>query len=137
MPLVNTKALLGLLRQRGGPLDNAAFIDSYAAFVRDCLAGRQSYDQGPYFDWIVRKLEIQGRYMDIFSAAGIPKRLREDRSLILDIGLNGIREPIRLTRDEFGLEIDGWHRVVIADVLGFVDVSCEAAPGFCWPLELA
>ena len=136
MPKVATAKLLALLRQRGGPLDCAGFVDSYTEFVRDCLAGRETYNSGPYYDWIVAKIQIHGYYGKIRTAADIAKRLARDRKLITDIAANGIHKPVQLMPDTNGLEIDGWHRAVIADVLGFADMSCEVAAGFKWPPEL-
>lgn len=137
MPKVATAKLLALLRERGGPLDCAGFVDSYTEFVRDCLKGEETYDSGPYYNWIVGKIRLQGYYGKICTAAGIVKRLEKDRELIADIAANGIRKPIRLMPDADGLDADGWHRAVIADVLGFVEVPYKAAPGFKWPPELS
>jgi hypothetical protein len=127
---VQTATLVSALRQRGGPLDNAGFIDAYGRFVRDCLAGIERLDSGPYVDWIAAKLKLQGVYMHYSKPEDIPLRLAIDRDLIRDIVKRGILKPIQITRDACGLEVDGWHRVVIASVLGIKEIECSQGSQF-------
>jgi hypothetical protein len=133
---VPVPALIALLRKRGGPLDNDAFIDGFSDFVRACLDDREAYDAGPYYEWVIRKLAIQGRYGKITSVARIASRLVVDKSLVFSIQRYGIKKPLLIWCDEYGIEIDGWHRAVIAAVLGLETVPCRLAGGNAWPAEL-
>ena len=122
---VNTKKLIDHLKfcRSGDVLD---FMDSFREFASSVIAG----DERPrsYEEFIRARVATRGQYCCCTEPA---PRLAQDRELIRSIRAAGMRVPLQSWETSYGYEIDGWHRLIIADVLGHDTVTMhrkEASP---------
>ncbi len=132
--LIRVAALLAVLRQRTDP-SAAAFLDAYAAFVREVMTGEP--EGGAYRQWIRGMIAKRGYYLRCRNEADIDRRLQRSRDLIASVSQHGVKHPIMIWHDEAGVEIDGWHRTVIASVCGIELIPCRVRTGYELPPELA
>ena len=125
---------MAILRNRRAPdVPPGAFIDAYAAFVEATLAGREDTR---YREWISGVIAARGKYLGCRTGADVSKRLRLSRMLIWSIARHGVRRPIEVWEDEHGLDIDGWHRTVIALVTRIPAIAAVLRPGTALPAQL-
>lgn len=122
MPSVDTVLLVSELRKRADDIDSPGFLDAYELFVRSVLAG--SPDATAYRDWIDAKISKQGVYVGCRTPEQVDRRLRFGAALIRNVAHRGVKRPIILSADQWGVQIDGWHRTVISMVCGFARVPC-------------
>lgn len=101
---IDARALRRELKKRP---DGPAFLAAFESFVRG--------DEAAYRRWVAERIRAAGHYNGSGSADACMVR---DRELVQQISAEGIRVPLTIWADGPGIQIDGWHRLAIACVLG-------------------
>ena len=119
--MVDIAALKGELSKRFHSdcrrCDAGAFFDSFSEFVRQVFNGTFSVDDNPYRKWMECRIKCFGKYAGMV-ADEIDDRILRDMHLCEDLRDNGLQTSIVVTCHEDGVEINGYHRLVIWQVLG-------------------
>tara|TARA_B100001245_G_C22512298_1_gene258771 strand:+ start:92 stop:535 length:444 start_codon:yes stop_codon:yes gene_type:complete len=132
---IEVERVIEMLKARNDYNISSDFLFAFENFI-------SSGDDSQYSHWIERAIsgfyETRGdrsSYRGAKDAEGIKKVCKEDRKLFLNIKKNGMKVPISVFKDKYGLDIDGRHRLVIAKALGHDFIKCEAWSGGFVPLS--
>jgi len=104
-------------RSDGG--SSKRFFDVYGRFVRAYL---------DYMVWMEEMIAKNGQYRGAITDNDRHELCVHDIDIIRWVGetLRGDRSPIEyLPDDGFGIEIDGYHRLVIMGELGEEEIACK------------
>jgi len=71
-----------------------------------------------YKEWAHNMIKKNGTYHGCKTDLELLERFKRSIELIENIEKNGVKEPIHIYREKEGIEIDGYHRLIISHVLG-------------------
>lgn len=100
---VNISMLTGILKDRMDGGESKDFLREVPSLVRD------------FFD---NSGSLECRW----------PRVAEHKEMFLDINQNGFKVPIKIYWDQFGIEIEGYHRLVCASALGHKTIPAVFSP---------
>lgn len=134
MARIAISVIINAVQKRYDDVNSQGFLYAFGAFASGCIRPdmKEGMD-GAYIQWILNKLAVDGVYMSFTNISDIPKRLANDRALVLDIKEKGVLEPVVLeARDyslhgeaKYGFQLGGYHRTVAAWVCGQETVPCK------------
>jgi len=105
----NIQDLKKALAKRTDGGSSKQFMKMFGRLVEDYIA---------YKDWVKSMIKKNGDYQGYNSDEQLMQGFIQYIHLIEDIRRSGVKEPILVHEDDFGTEIDGMHRLIIADKLG-------------------
>ena len=77
---------------------------------------------GNFVESYLRYKEWTGSHEERYHGVDYPaEHIKENIDLIESILKYGLIEPIYIHKDKHGVEIDGYHRLIILDKLGYAD----------------
>lgn len=129
---IEIKELIKLVQKRNDNNLSSDFVEIYEDFLLNDLDNPRV--MGRYFE-LIRNI-IEGKY----KARGpgnyrgakntdesILNRCAKDAQLFFDIKSNGVKRPIWVAKDEYGIECGGYHRLVISNVLNHKHIKCNGS----------
>lgn len=116
MPRAEIKKLKKELAKRTDGGMSESFMEMFGKMVEVYLE---------YGEWIDKILEQNGTYQGYATREEAIARFKDYLDLIDDIKENGVKVPLYKYHDEYGTEIDGYHRLIISEKLGkkYVPIS--------------
>jgi hypothetical protein len=123
--LIEIKKIIDMLRARNDDNMSTDFLSAFENFI---ISG----DNTQYCEWMRKAISGFYKIRNAKPYRGASKNIEDlkslcekDYKLFLDIKKNGIKVPISVFKDKYGTEIDGYHRLIIAKVLGKRYIECE------------
>ena len=113
MPQVNIKKLISKLEKRDDNGASKEFIRIFGNIVKDYIE---------YEKWVKMMIKKNGSY---HGCIDILDEMTRSLRLFTDIRENGLKEPIVELLSKEGIEIDGYHRLVIMNLLGHKEICAR------------
>lgn len=124
-----THTLIDLLKQRNDNRNAIEFFDVFIKFVKAIYNGSLHPFDTEYYAYILKRCRTVGQYCTVkCNSTMIPdaqKLVLKHAAFCDEIKQDGIKKPLEILYEQsYGLEIDGYHRLVIAKVLGIDIIPC-------------